>query len=773
MGMPELRVHGVSGTPPRNMLYTDPVPLPMPDGVRPESHSHVKVYRKPDAGDFGVDDHVQAFHWGGLTSGSVLSAFWVLLLPFSMANVAGWTAKNRSPWTVRFVRAFGLVLTGVFVNLAVTASVDFFWRWSYGRVPEWAWWLKENRKLLVVVLFLAIGWLWWGIVSLASTRSHFSSMGGRVRRRLLWGVHPDSMLPPVGGPSGDDSWLDPSPSDVTDDLVWGSHAILHRLRRIHFGFGFLVLTFSAAVATDTGWRIGAFPLFDWPTGIVLMLIALNVVVLLASGPGPRPTGGLVRRLTAIQPHLGAAAFLGSLIVLATSPVETADRWAHIRDTSTLLLIVASATLLLVWAKAGRVSASAATLGTFFGVVLGAAAIFSLSGLLGEGGQVVQGLNWLAAAVLIWLLIVVCVVLWSILIRIDKRRRSLWDAVHDMTGSLGRLWVGIPAVGLAGSALAVWRRCAGREGGEGWFEACVQTGHLSNLPQIVGVVATTLAGLALLLAVWMFIRAKKVVLGLGVLVGVPLGFAILRATGIGFLGIDFSFSDVETAAQTFAIILPAGLLVSRMISGITGGSEARRGFAVIWDVIMFWPRWFHPLAPPAYGPNVVTRLRSEIRRRADPGESGDSTCPLVVAAHSQGTVITLVALAGLAGTTRESPSGEFECEKPEMVRNLGLLTYGCPIDHLYDRYFPSAGFTAVARAMAVALDVSDGSGGRWANLHRATDPIGGPLLEPIDVPVPDPVVVDGEEVYRMHSFYEPTEQFRSSRARIETRLGQPC
>lgn len=772
MGMPELRVHGVSGTPPRNMLYTDPVPLPMPDGVHPESHTHVKVYRRPNAGDFGVDDHVEAFHWGGLTSGSLLSAFWVLLLPFSMANVAGWAAKERSPWTVRFVRAFGLVLTGVFVNLAVTASIDFFWRWSYGRVPEWAWWVKENRKLLVVVLFLAIGWLWWGVVSLASTRSHFSSMSGGVRRRLLWGMQPDSMLPPVGGWWGGDPWLDPSPSDVTDDVVWGSHAILHRLRRIHFGFGFLVLAFSAAVATDTGWQIGAFPLFDWPTGIVLMLIALNVVVLLASGPGPRSARGWVRRLSAIQPHLGVLALTGALVVLATNPVETADRWAHIRDTSTFLLIVASATLVLVWAKAGRVSASAATLGTFFGVVLGAAAIFSLSGLLGEGGQVVQGLHWLAAAVLIWLLIVVCVVLWSILTRIDKRRRNLWEAVHDMTGGLGRLWVWIPAVGLAGSALAVWRRCAGREAGESWFQACVQTGHLSNLPQIVGVVATTLAGLALLLAVWMLIRARKVALGLGVLVGVPLGFVILRATGIGFLGIDFSFNDVETAAQTFAIILPAGLLVSRMISGITGGSEARRGFAVIWDVIMFWPRWFHPLAPPAYGPNVVTRLRTEIRRRADPGESGASTCPLVVAAHSQGTVITLVALAGLARTRREPGQGDFVCGTPEILKNLGVLTYGCPIDHLYDRYFPSAGFTSLARALADSL-VGDGSGGRWANLHRTTDPIGGPLLESIDVPVPDPVVVDGDEVYRMHSSYEPTQQFRSSRGAIETRLGQPC
>ena len=89
-------------------------------------------------------------------------------------------------------------------------------------------------------------------------------------------------------------------------------------------------------------------------------------------------------------------------------------------------------------------------------------------------------------------------------------------------------------------------------------------------------------------------------------------------------------------------------------------------------------------------------------------------------------------------------------------------------------------------------------GRWANLHRPTDPIGGPLLPSIDVEVSEPVdrvaFIDGEtketllivfvgwlnrirgmsppevvQVYRMHSKYEPIESFVEARTRIEDLL----
>jgi len=775
MEMAELRVHGVSGTPPRNMLYTDPVALTRPGDVPDESHTHVKVYRKPTESKYGVGDRVEAFHWGGLTSGSWFSAFWVLLLPFSLANVAGWAAGNRKPWTVRLVRLYGLILTGVFINLTVMATIDFFWQWSYGRVPEWLSWFKDNRQIVVAALFVVVGWGFWGIVSLASTRSHFSPLTGADRRSLLWGLKPDTMLPPGEGAPAGNQWVDPAESPIVDDALWGAHAILHRLRRIHFGFGFLMLAFAAAAATNTGWQIGSLALFDWPTAIVLGLVALNLVTLLMTKPGAGAAGAATRWLTTVQPHVGVVALIGASILLWRFDIEQPDHWAHLRDTSTFLLIVASVSLLLVWVTAGKVSASAGSLGTFFGVVLGAAAIFSLSGFLGESSQVVEGLNWLAGGVFIWLLVLVCVLLWTIVTRISTADRKLWDGIHRVTGDLTSLWIWLPSVGLAAAALTVWRRCSGRQAGESLFEACIQTGHLSSLPDdALGLLATMLAGLALLLAVWMFFRASMFWWGVGALVGVPLVFVVLRLTGIRVLGIDFSFTDFETAAQTFAIVLPAGLLISRMITGARGGEESRRGFAVIWDVVMFWPRWFHPLAPPAYGPHVVTRLHQEIERRHEPPNDGAPPCPLIVAAHSQGTVIALVALARMAETTRTSPM-EFHCKKPQGLAEVGVLTYGCPVDHLYNSYFPSAGFTQIARAVAEALDVfaDDPGARRWVNLHRSTDPIGGPLLDPIDVDIPDPVTVNEEPVYRMHSFYEPTQQFRQSRTSISANLGEAC
>jgi hypothetical protein len=462
------------------------------------------------------------------------------------------------------------------------------------------------------------------------------------------------------------------------------------------------------------------------------------------------------------------------VLLYLQEVETDSHWAHLRDTSTFLLMVSTASILLIWLAAGKVSASSATMGAFFGAVLGAAAAFSLSGLLGEESKQIEGLNWLAAGILVWLLILVCVVFWLILTHIDTKERKLWDAVHKVTGDLTTLWIWLPAIGLAVAGLAIWRRCAGGGPGESWFEACVQTGQLSKLPVIFGVLATTLAGLALLLAVSMFLRARMVGLGFGVLIGVPLGFVVLRTTGVDFFGIDFSFEDVETAARTFAIALPAGLLVGRLVGGLTGGSEARRGFAVVWDVMMFWPRWFHPLAPPAYGPHAVKRLQQEIRRRARPTEDGLPTCPLLVAAHSQGTIITLIALAGMAETRKRSDL-KFEGTKPGALDKLGLLTYGCPVDHLYNRYFPSAGFTVIAGALAEDLDAygSEPSKRRWVNLYRSTDPIGGPLLESLDVRIDDPVEVDGKKDYRKHSYYEPTSEFGDNRTDIESRLGTPC
>ncbi|HEX5672085.1 MAG TPA: hypothetical protein VFY46_05120, partial [Acidimicrobiia bacterium] len=102
--IPELRVHGVSGTLPRDMLYTDPLPR--------DQVGWTRVYRRRIQ-----SDTAEAFRWGGVTSGSAITAFWLLLLPFALANTAGWMAAPKA-WRVPFValiRLACLMLTGIFV----------------------------------------------------------------------------------------------------------------------------------------------------------------------------------------------------------------------------------------------------------------------------------------------------------------------------------------------------------------------------------------------------------------------------------------------------------------------------------------------------------------------------------------------------------------------------------------------------------------------------------------------------------------------------------
>jgi hypothetical protein len=220
--------------------------------------------------------------------------------------------------------------------------------------------------------------------------------------------------------------------------------------------------------------------------------------------------------------------------------------------------------------------------------------------------------------------------------------------------------------------------------------------------------------------------------------------------------------------------------------------------------MFWPRWYHPLAPPSYGPHAVKRLRQEIERLQntpvdDPAPDGNQ--PVFLSSHSQGTVISVIALALMTGATHEGDRDTYRLQHPEALHRFGFLTYGCPVGHLYDRYFPSLGFTNLSAALAEGLGVVRGTApgqGRWLNLHRPTDPIGGPLLPSIDVEVSEPVdrvdFIDGEtketlflvfitwlnrirgitspevvQVYRMHSKYEPIETFVEARTRIESLL----
>src|SRR5215211_6029513 len=78
-GVTELRVHGVGGTTPESLL----------GDLAPQQISGDQIagfYRTAE----GQKRHVEAYSWGGLTSRSGTRVLWLLLLPFMLANLAGW-----------------------------------------------------------------------------------------------------------------------------------------------------------------------------------------------------------------------------------------------------------------------------------------------------------------------------------------------------------------------------------------------------------------------------------------------------------------------------------------------------------------------------------------------------------------------------------------------------------------------------------------------------------------------------------------------------------
>lgn len=101
MGEPpvELRVHGVGGPQARKMLgclneedlVTMP-PLSFPD-PNPNTPDRLPVDGESRFARPADDATTEAYEWGGLTTGSWKKALWILYLPFTIINAAGWAHR--------------------------------------------------------------------------------------------------------------------------------------------------------------------------------------------------------------------------------------------------------------------------------------------------------------------------------------------------------------------------------------------------------------------------------------------------------------------------------------------------------------------------------------------------------------------------------------------------------------------------------------------------------------------------------------------------------
>src|ERR1051326_6409628 len=92
-GGSELRVHGVSGTPPDSMLENPHVTSVSGDSTA-GFYRRIWLGGEPSSSltyaDIPDERRREAYSWGGLTSGAGSRALWMLLLPFMLANVAFW-----------------------------------------------------------------------------------------------------------------------------------------------------------------------------------------------------------------------------------------------------------------------------------------------------------------------------------------------------------------------------------------------------------------------------------------------------------------------------------------------------------------------------------------------------------------------------------------------------------------------------------------------------------------------------------------------------------
>jgi hypothetical protein len=128
-GTTELRIHGVSGTPVESMLHH-------PHPVQHSGSGAAGFYRRGDDHALSHDvlpsgRNLEAYSWGGLTSGSSQRALWLLLVPFTLANVASWvhpvrSSNKLSPVGIMssLVRLFALSLTVTFMLGTANVGMD-------------------------------------------------------------------------------------------------------------------------------------------------------------------------------------------------------------------------------------------------------------------------------------------------------------------------------------------------------------------------------------------------------------------------------------------------------------------------------------------------------------------------------------------------------------------------------------------------------------------------------------------------------------------------
>ncbi len=642
-----------------------------------------------------------AFHWANLTSGSRITALWILLTPYALANVAGWMAGwqpnpttqtgagDHQSWHRRLgrmsIRSASLALTALFMSQSLTAGVLLPMRWigqndtlSIGPVNIQ---LSIGPAAAMTGLVLAVTILFVWLVAVVSTRTHFPRMRHVSPVKLLFDLNGATMVEAKErqdrSPTGGDPREDPGGALVTDRRLWSVHPMLHRLRRLHLAGGLTVLALGVLSWTD-----------QVPIAVVLVVL-LAASALFGALITLAPTTSVAWWIGALAPHFSVGLLVISLISIWTT--DPSSWHPEISHTLTFGISVVLAVFAFGALTAGPLSLGALVLATFSGVVLGTSIGLLIDDALGTGELIGEGVGWVAVAMLAliaWLVAVAAGIAlfggtregtpsrsplpWKVRRLVLLRRVVLEARVLFYAAGLFGIGAAIYVVA------AIWRH-SGKAGATELLDrlsAGLDPAALGTFPDLLVQVAVTIA------------------------IVVP-GYFAIRSIRKGWISDE-------------------------------GGRGRRRQVGILWDLGSFWPRWYHPLAPPGYGPRAVRDL-GEILDHLPEGS--------LLGAHSQGSLIAAVAL-------HETP------------RDLGLISYGSQLGLLYPRMFPATGIPELVDAVTGRIT-------NWVNLWRGSDPIGGQVVN--HPKVEDRHVNEGNG----HSRYEPTPTYSLTRRELAGIREGPC
>ena len=771
----ELRIHGVSGTPPESMLRTDFDEQLAADDLEQVAGDELTRFYRVKAAKRSPDPYhvLEAYNWGQLTSGTWKKSLWLLLVPFGLLNAAhfmlpmsasGGSALGRllARGAQALLRVLGLVMTAAFTLGVAGALVDLVgWQWT--ALPASGHGANDPR------FADPRGWLAAAMVVAAVIPTAVLLFGG------LRAPAAGEPVAPVAPPAERPRWAG------TTELVGREFDVgyptIASLQRIHFAvIAALLAHLGFSLYRQDGGATGGFGRWLEHHGADYCTIVLIVVVVLALFFGnPHRVENRARRLFVVGASwlALAAATLGWLVagicVLAARSVPPTGRGplpglpglcnATLVVGLGAILLLALTTALL--AAAGRpsnvpkpfrryllgmISTIMAAIAVFLGVGLAAAFVYgtryALLRTTAPGTDLAPPLivdrmahAWGITAVELLLIGLVLLVRWARQRSTFRERVRTAHNVHpyaDAASQETTAYAGLRhARDLTPSAIA--------HVATAWWLARLkyQLQWILGMLAVFGVLLGTVTAFALAhdngVPVWRIFSANAATacVDTGGPAASPVVGWTVSCTGYG--GPFF-------AAAGAAVLL--GLAVGLVYLGRKSVSDnaLRRSVNVVWDIIAFWPRAAHPLVPPPYTAKALDELRRRIYfhlgrcampewHRATGCSCARSPSPahrVVLAPHSQGSLLALAAIAGLR--IESAPAGATGSRspfRPIEPGELGMISYGSQLQFAYARAFPA--YVNDRLIIGCAETFCDGGQSRWINLLRETDPIGGQVF----------------------------------------------